>query len=817
MCSRGPLPGSGYTYDDDDTADEGGLSPPPSSSVSSVNPDELGDEIVVGTGNQISATNGDKSSPLRVTSDKEDVDMADAHDGTPASHYPKRKRASVYENLGEDKLEGGLLVGADDPSMGNRVSKQAKSAPTSMKGVLLGYWRDSPVPNDAKKHAVIGFPDVRDRLRTRIQPQTRSGETINARLFPIPPGPGGSWTTFDRTVFDDHLVGLDHNEIKEYIRIRLETGINEETEEERLKAELAAIEEAKRRLKANPPPETPQPPAVAYGKFLPENPQHGHRGDTKRRRTGSTTASFNVVTSTPTPAPAAAPTPAPVPAPASVPTPIPAMVSSQASTPTPKPEAQQQPPPAPSAPIPVIAPQQDVLPEVQHHHHILHQLPSQAQGPLTPASVPVTVPTPPQQPQPLPQHILQQHHIPIQQQPMPLQGPPMHQHMRPDDAQYIGNLPGQRPTRILVGCWSRSSAKKDADKHAVYGILGANDMFRVKLVRETMDGRFVDGNFPTGAGALWIAYEEVNFLPHIRDLNRTEMKEYVRVRQYQIDSGEAEEERVANETKAVYEAQRRAALNPKAPTGPPVHTGRHSLNAYPEEMASPSIKPDLSMQDMRDPRRGVLQDIRGRPVQEVDYRQTGRAASIDPLERTNSLARREVHKMEAAQMRQERGHGQRSMSSAPMPTPPPGIVPSDNRLMFQDNIKRLNGVWSSRETRLQEHQQQQQQQQQHQHQHQQQQVQAAQAAQAAQMMQMPPQQPPPQPQQQQQQQQPPPLPSQQMIPGPNMDEVRVLGNITYTRKQNGPFAGKLVSRGEILTIDGEDYVEYRVLTKPTFF
>lgn len=56
-----------------------------------------------------------------------------------------------------------------------------------------------------------------------------------------------------------------------------------------------------------------------------------------------------------------------------------------------------------------------------------------------------------------------------------------------------------------------------------------------------------------------------------------------------------------------------------------------------------------------------------------------------------------------------------------------------------------------------------------------------------------------------------------MAPTPNMEEVRVLGNVTYSRKQTGPFAGKLVSRGEIITIDGEDYVEYRVLTKPTFF
>jgi hypothetical protein len=47
------------------------------------------------------------------------------------------------------------------------------------------------------------------------------------------------------------------------------------------------------------------------------------------------------------------------------------------------------------------------------------------------------------------------------------------------------NLPGNRPTRILVGCWSRSIASNDIDKHTVYGILEANDDFRMELVHST--------------------------------------------------------------------------------------------------------------------------------------------------------------------------------------------------------------------------------------------------------------------------------------------------------------------------------------------
>ncbi|CRK14853.1 hypothetical protein BN1723_010507 [Verticillium longisporum] len=55
---------------------------------------------------------------------------------------------------------------------------------------------------------------------------------------------------------------------------------------------------------------------------------------------------------------------------------------------------------------------------------------------------------------------------------------------------------GTRPTRIVVGYWKPSNAPSKRDHHAVLGVLGTNDMFRVKIVRETRDGRYVDGNFP---------------------------------------------------------------------------------------------------------------------------------------------------------------------------------------------------------------------------------------------------------------------------------------------------------------------------------
>ncbi len=45
------------------------------------------------------------------------------------------------------------------------------------------------------------------------------------------------------------------------------------------------------------------------------------------------------------------------------------------------------------------------------------------------------------------------------------------------------------------------------------------------------------------------------------------------------------------------------------------------------------------------------------------------------------------------------------------------------------------------------------------------------------------------------------------------EDTKTYGGVKYERKQTGLFQGQLASKGAIITIDGEDYVEYRVLTK----
>lgn len=52
--------------------------------------------------------------------------------------------------------------------------------------------------------------------------------------------------------------------------------------------------------------------------------------------------------------------------------------------------------------------------------------------------------------------------------------------------------------------------------------------------------------------------------------------------------------------------------------------------------------------------------------------------------------------------------------------------------------------------------------------------------------------------------------------GHSQQEVKYHSGIKYERKQNSLFEGKLVTQAQILSIDGEDYVKYRALMKPSF-
>ncbi|KAK1832122.1 hypothetical protein QBC39DRAFT_75101 [Podospora conica] len=668
--------GNGSILDIDDNNDnDEELSPPPDSPIdispidepepmsrgSSARANLLEDEIVVGT-NAIQHLTS-KPSPLRAASEAEDLEMDDVDDEALISQ--KRKRASTWLDPAEEEVYSPAPTDVTDGRA--RVVRAPKGHGSGgVKGTLLGYWRDSQAPDPKDKHAVIGFIDIRDRLRTRIQPTTRDGRSI-IHEYPLPPGPGGSWVTFQQVAFDSHLVYLNQHQVKEYVKIRVESEQKDETPEQRAEAEASAVKQAIDRLNENPPPPSATEPLVAYGPEIPEGAQPQSRPEAKKRKLTTTVPSTGVA-------------------------------------------------------------------QVSH---------------------------------------------------------------QPLDA-----LHGTRPTRILLGYWRNSSEPITADKHAVYGILGANDMFRVKLMRETRDGRPLQGNFPLGAGALWIHWDEVEFEPHLVHLTRPEIKEYCRVRQSQIDRGERAVNRAENESLAVAEAQHRVATTlamgpaPKREefTSAPAPIAMKTSLQHPQ-LANGAANADHrrfgattpeSLDDggPRNTRHALPHAPRGRhSLPDVELRAANRPPSA--LERTNSLARREIARVEAASQRaevrslardpyhQQQLQQQQQQSPQPYPLAPPSMQQhqpphhlhqqhhhhhdpsgSSNRAEFDDHVSRLNKVWAVQEA------------------------------------------------------------SRLKV---GAEDAKIYMGVKYERKQNGPFEGKLVSQGTIISIDGEDFVEYRVLTKPTFF
>jgi hypothetical protein len=120
--------------------------------------------------------------------------------------------------------------------------------------VLIGVWKDSPPSDPAKKHAVYAFLDNADRVRQKVYPETRDGEMFQEGY---PSGTGRAFVPPELVILDPHLSPLSRQELKEYIRIRMSHRENE-SPEERKKAEALAIEEAKKIASKNPAIPTPR-------------------------------------------------------------------------------------------------------------------------------------------------------------------------------------------------------------------------------------------------------------------------------------------------------------------------------------------------------------------------------------------------------------------------------------------------------------------------------------------------------------------------------------------------------------------------------
>ena len=319
----------------------------------------------------------DNRTPKQADNDGDEA-RADADEEPTTSYYPRRKRTSIFNDLSESRIEIPTFIPTifcrrpERTALPGALTKpKPRNSVGGDKGVVVGHWRDSQVPELENRHAVIGFIDVRKILRTRIQPINKDGEAISAE-YPLPPGPGGSWVTFDRIYFSDHLVGLGHFQVKEYVRSRAAPvhDVND-IDEKRFAVEAEAVKLATVRGKELLQSENPVvAPLIAHDAIPLDSSRDPVAIDTKRRRTK------------------------------------PSFVT--------------------------ITPQDDAALAVA----------SSSQHPLV-----------------------------------------------------LDPLHGTRATCIVFGYWRGSSEVLPSDRHAVCGILWQNNMFRVKVVRETRNGRYVDGNF----------------------------------------------------------------------------------------------------------------------------------------------------------------------------------------------------------------------------------------------------------------------------------------------------------------------------------
>ncbi|KAH8756120.1 hypothetical protein F5883DRAFT_686358 [Diaporthe sp. PMI_573] len=294
-----------------------------------------------------------------------------------------RKRSDAFGDPAKDNTNESLVADESDdeassaPGRPATAARSAKGTHTthsrpSAKGVIIGYWRESTAPGE-DKHIVKGFIDTLDRLRIHAQPCNREGKDVTA-LYPLNLGPGGGWITFEKIVFDNHLVRLDQAQVKEYVKIR--SGMKDVGKDSSANDKVAVQQAIKNCTNKRLQRQVYQLQQIAYGVDIPD---HALQHPQKRRRNGATSSA------NPTHAAKAAP-----------------------ATSQPK----------------------------------------------------------------------------------------------------VADLHGTRPTKVLLGFWKGSSERDDKDKHAVFGIISTNDKFRVKLGRETRDGRPLQSNFPSGAGTLWLSSDK---------------------------------------------------------------------------------------------------------------------------------------------------------------------------------------------------------------------------------------------------------------------------------------------------------------------
>jgi hypothetical protein len=184
---------------------------------------------------------------------------------------------------------------------------------------------------------------------------------------------------------------------------------------------------------------------------------------------------------------------------------------------------------------------------------------------------------------------------------------------------------------------------------------------------------------------VWPQWHEVEYEQHLRPLTRSQLKEYCRIRQRQIDEGEQPQQKHANELEAVQEAQARIPPGDEEPVG---QLGPDPRLIERQQVGRPRAR--LSSVNLRDANRPK----RVPTVEEMNARAQHHVANAEVLQRKNSQRAAAV---------QAAAVSAALSPAAPPPAPSPGpsaapaapvvAPPNNNRAVFAGNIGVAQRNW----------------------------------------------------------------------------------------------------------------------------
>lgn len=312
---------------------------------------------------------------------------------------------------------------------------------------------------------------------------------------------------------------------------------------------------------------------------------------------------------------------------------------------------------------------------------------------------------------------------------------------------------GGDKTRILLGYWKGSSEPDPANKHAVVGVLGNNNQLRPRLIKESRSGRPVIGNHPPGAGGVWRNWDEIEFEPHIRHLTRSQLKEYVRLRQQQKEAGETPQAEEANQIKAVKHAEAAVEAGDQPSIADFVEPAAPQKKVV--DGASPHAKATTPQKRPRAQLSSVLLKEANRPkrtptVEQLNARAQQHVANAEAIQQRRNSQRASTAAAAASASSPALSTATSSPAAQPLPARPANASTNANRRVLDQALEGMQRNW------------------------------AAQAEAAAR---------------------------------DGVDDARVYLGTRYEFKSSGDFEGMYATHSTVITIGDEEFVENRVLRK----